>query len=216
MTNTDAQWRPVRLHPRLPVALPVEIGAGAAAIMGETVNLSAGGLLIACRSPLPDNAALWVRFNLPTGDSIHAPVAIVHRTSERRVGVQFVELANGARSELSAFTSKILGYSRRGARTARRVHLTIRRVSDHREDAEEMAETVMISAHGGLLVCRARFQAGEDIFLWWPEKKRGTKARVVSRQLTGKAGLVELGFEFVKAEDFWGTKLTNETGHGRA
>lgn len=216
MTDADQQWQPARLHPRLPVALPVEIGAGAAAIMGETVNLSAGGLLIACRSPLPDNAALWVRFNLPTGDSIHAPVAIIHRSGERRVGVQFVELANGARSELSAFTSKILGYSRRGARTARRVHLTIRRVQDHRDDAEEMAETVMISGHGGLLVCRARFQAGEEIFLWWPEKKRGTTARVVSRQLTGKAGLVELGFEFQNAENFWEAKLTGEPGHGRS
>lgn len=202
--TSEPQWNPPRLHPRLRVALPVEIGSGAAAIMGETVDLSAGGLLIACRAPLPDTAGLWVRLNLPTGDSIHAPIAIVHRSGERRFGVRFTELANGARSELSAFTSKILGSSRRGMRVARRLHVTLRRVRDHREDAEEIAETVMISRYGGLLVCRAHFNVGDDVFLWWPEKKRGATAKVVSYQLTGKAGLAELGFEFQhQLGDFW-------------
>lgn len=211
MTEIDGQWQPARLYPRLRVALPVEIGSGAEAIMGETVNVSAGGLLIACRTPLPNRDRFSVRLNLPTGDSIHAPIAVVHRHGKSRVGVQFLDLANGARSELAAFTTKMLGYTRRGARVPRRLHLTIRWLQDLREDAAEIAETVMISRHGGLLLCRAAFQVGEEVHLWRPEKRRGATARIVSRQLTGKAGLVELGFEFSGEEDFWDPAELQET-----
>ncbi len=211
MSTSPQPPRAVRMYPRVPVALPIEIEAGKSVMMCETVNLSAGGLLIACRRSLPGTAAFKVRINLPTGDSIHAPVQVVHQAS-RNMGVQFVELPSDARATLSAFADRMLSFKRRGERLTRRLHVTVSRMGQRREDAEEIAETVVISRHGGLLVCRAHFAVGERIFVYWPEKKRGAPARVVALQTSGKAGIVELGFEFEGAEDFWDAEFNHSAG----
>lgn len=194
----------------MPVTLPVEIGERSAAILGETVNISAGGVLLATRSPLPANTGLRIRLNLPTGESILSAVAIVHRTPHGHFGLKFLDLANGARQELAAFITRILGYSRRGVRVPRRHHLSIRLLSDP-GSTEQIAETLIVSLHGGLLISRAPFRTGDEIFVWRPDKKRGVTAKVVWRRPSGKHGMVELGFVFHDLVTFWDDDLENET-----
>ena len=74
-----------------------------------------------------------------------------------------------------------------------------------------MADTIVICRHGGLLSTRARLSVNEEIFIWWPDGKRGTNARVVHRRTTGTHGLFEMGFEFLQDFNFWGLDFPEES-----
>jgi hypothetical protein len=74
-----------------------------------------------------------------------------------------------------------------------------------------MAETLIVSQHGGLLLSRAPFVAGDEIWVWRPDKKRGTTAKVVSRRPSGKLGMVEMGFEFHDPIRFWDEDLESDS-----
>jgi hypothetical protein len=93
-------------------------------------------------------------------------------------------------------------YVRRGGRIARRFHLLVRGSVTGQLEVQP-AETVVLSRHGGLFVCRAAFKIGEQIDIWWSEKSRGAAATVVFRQLGGADGLIEVGFEFRDPANFW-------------
>jgi hypothetical protein len=83
--------------------------------------------------------------------------------------------------------------------------------SAQRGDVEgEMAQTILISRHGGLLVTRAKFRADEQIYLWSPAHKRGSFATIVSRNIRGIDGLAEMGFRFNNDENFWEVDFPEE------
>ena len=75
----------------------------------------------------------------------------------------------------------------------------------------EMAQTILISRHGGLLVTRARFKTEDAIYLWSPAHKKGAFATIVFRNIRGIDGLAEMGFRFNSDEDFWGEDFPAET-----
>jgi hypothetical protein len=125
------------------------------------------------------------------------------------VGVQFIDLDETSRIALSRFLRRMITYIRRGVRVTRRMHVTIRRAASPQSEFE-MAETIVISRHGGLLSTRAQFVVDDEIVLWWPDGRRGTNARVVHRRVSGIAGLVEMGFEFSPGINFWGLDFPEE------
>ncbi|MFQ5817497.1 MAG: hypothetical protein ACE5H2_06015 [Terriglobia bacterium] len=102
-------------------------------------------------------------------------------------------------------------YRRRYGRIARRLNVILRWRDLAGNSHEEAAETVVLSRHGGLLLCRTRFKPGEEAFLWWPERQRGAQMRIVYRRIGGTEGLVEAGFEFVDIENFWGIEFPPAT-----
>ncbi len=72
----------------------------------------------------------------------------------------------------------------------------------------------MLSRHGGLLVCRARLKAGEDIFLWWPERQQEAPVRIVLLQIEGTENLAKLAFEFTDTDNFWGIDFPRDLSAG--
>jgi hypothetical protein len=79
-------------------------------------------------------------------------------------------------------------------------------------DAEgEMAQTILISRHGGLLATRARFKAEESVYIWSPAHKKGAFASIIFRNVRGIDGLAEMGFRFNDDENFWGVDFPEET-----
>ena len=172
-------------------------------------NVSMGGMLLEwLRLPLQVGTEIRVLFNLPTGHSVSSVADVVH-TGNSALGIRFRELEDPARMALSRFLRRMITYTRRGARITRRMHVTIRRI-DSQESAFELAETIVISRHGGLLSTRAHFAPNDQIFLWWASGKRGTNARIANRRPSGTAGLVEMGFEFLQNFNFWGIDFPEE------
>lgn len=201
-TLSTRQVREARQHPRLRINTPVELRSGIRMALGTSENLSLGGMLVSCPLSFAAQDDLLLRFNVPSGHSIHTRGAIVHQQPNGRMGIRFEALDTVGRTALGGLLESIAGDDRRRPRIARRYHVTIRHCDQ--EGSEEMAETILVTPAGGLLVCRARFKVAERIFLWWPERKRGATAQVVFRRLGGVAGMVELGFSFENADNFWG------------
>ena len=79
------------------------------------------------------------------------------------MGLEFLDLSYGSRVELNEFVLELLAYARRGSRISKRLTVTLRSLRSELCQ-EELAETVMLSRYGGLLVCRGNFQDGEDVF----------------------------------------------------
>ncbi len=202
---------PKRRYPRVSIMTPVEIHLReriGPPIVGRIENLSAGGLLAACRELFQPRAELTMHFSLPTGYSIQAFGRVVYSVPGSRYGVEFMDLDGDASQQIQQFTLKLLGYKRRSSRVPLRTKLVIRASEDSAD--LEMAETVLVSREGGLLICHGMYSKGEEIYLWSPERHRGAYARVVFQQIWAADTLVELGFEFIEDADLWDIPLASE------
>jgi hypothetical protein len=193
---------PSRQHPRVRVSLPVEMRCGVVLAIGNTENLSMGGMLLQAPITLDRESDVWLRFNLPNGHSVRTRGSVVHRRADGRIGLSFRELSTPDHLALGQALHHLLGYARRGQRIARRYHVTLRPVGAP-ESQNELAETVFLSQHGGLLVSRAHFRLLERVWVTWPERQRSAPARIVYRRQAGPGGLAEFGFTFYDVEDFW-------------
>ncbi len=177
--------------------------------MGQIDNLSVGGALAACRESFEMNTELAMLFQLPPNFRIHAFGRVIYAIAARHFGIAFIDLDAEARLHLEEFTRKELGYRRRSGRVPHRTHLIIQCEAGGPHDGEP-ADTVLVSRNGGLLVCRATYSEGQEIYLWSPERKSGARARVAFQQVWGPSGLTELGFEFVTDTNFWGVDFIDD------
>ncbi len=203
--------RPKRRYPRASIVAQVEIYVReriGPPIIGRIENLSAGGMLAACRESLEPQTELAMRFNLPSGRSIQAFGRVIYAMPGGRYGVEFTDLDRDVLQEVEQFAHKVLGYTRRSSRVPHRATLVIR---DSKDSADvEVAETVLVSRNGGLLVCRGAYTHGQEIYLWSPGRNRVVRARIVFLQVWANDTVVELGFEFTGGAEFWDIPFTDE------
>jgi hypothetical protein len=191
-----------RRHPRVPVNFPVELRSGPMLALGTSADLSLGGMLLASPVRLEREPELWLRFNLPNGHSVRTRGNIRHSQPDGRLGLSFDQLTPNDRFALAETLQRLLGYTRRGERRAKRLHITVRPVGSL-ETEQELAETILISQHGGLLLSRAHLKLLDRVTIAWPERRRSALARIVYRRSAGPGGLAEFGFTFESADKFW-------------
>jgi hypothetical protein len=192
-----------RRYPRINVSTPVIVSSSTSSCLGETENISLGGALVYCGTNFepPQQQQSRLRFNLPTGISVTATSRFVHKQADQRLGFEFVEMDAAMRAELGHFLQKLSTHSRRGSRIAKRFSVALSR--DSKADIDQLAETILISRWGGLMVCRGTFRLGQGFYMWWPQGKRGAEARVVMHRPGNQAGVMEIGFEFANHDNFW-------------
>jgi hypothetical protein len=197
-----------RKYPRINVNTPVIVSSSTSSCLGQTENISLGGALVYCGGGFQPNEQSRLRFNLPTGISVTATSKLVHKQANARLGFEFVEMDTAMRAELASFLQKLSTHSRRGARVPKRFSVALAR--DAKGEIDQLAETVMISRWGGLMVCRGTFRLGQSFYLWWPQGKRGADARVVMHRRGNHVGVAEVGFEFSNHENFWGMEFPKD------
>lgn len=191
-----------RRHPRVHVGLPVELRSGLLLAVGSTEDLSVGGMLLASPVQLEGDRDVWLRFNLPNGHSVRVRSRVVHRRADGKFGLRFGELATSDHVALTEILGTLLGYTRRGEREARRLHVTLCAEGSPASE-QELAETMILSRRGGLLLSRAHFKLHARLQVTWPERHKSAAAQIVYRRLAGPGGLSEFGFMFADTEDFW-------------
>ena len=212
-SSSEREWRARRRYARVPILAPVDIytkNTVGPPLVGRIDNLSVGGVLTSCRERFDLQTELAMLFQLPTGFRIHAFGQVIYVVPERHFGVAFIDLDSDARLHLEEFTQKMLGYARRSSRVPYRTHLTIRSGEGDGSHQEESADSVLIGRNGGLLVCRAAYNVGQEVYLWSPEQECGARARVVFQHVWSAGGLVEVGVEFLADEDFWKVDFASE------
>ncbi len=111
----------------------------------------------------------------------------------------------------SSGAQNVKPYRRRSARVARRLTIVLRWHDLEGNLREEVAETVLLSRHGGMLVCPARLKPDKEVYVWWPEREREAGARVVFLKIGAAEDLSELAFEFVDVGDFWEIEFPPDT-----
>jgi hypothetical protein len=112
---------------------------------------------------------------------------------------------------LSPFT----GYHRRSGRIARHLHIVLFWRDPQGNTEEIAAETLVLSQHGCRVACPVRLKLGDEVIVRWPERHRDTHARIVFRILDVKKDFVELGFEFLDTDNFWGIDFLPDMISGR-
>jgi CheY-like chemotaxis protein len=108
----DLLFVAARRHVRTLVRLRVDAKAGSAAFFGNTVNVSAGGMLLECSTPLNAGEALDLRFSLPGDpDPLALRARVVRAASEstpsgrHACGLAFEGITDAERRRLDAFVT---------------------------------------------------------------------------------------------------------------
>jgi uncharacterized protein (TIGR02266 family) len=97
-----------RQHPRVSIAVEVDVASGSNFYAGRTRDLSLGGLFVETDVGLPIGAQIEVKLRLPSG-SFKTPCEVVWQLSDRGhtigVGVRFLQLSQAARRAIETFMS---------------------------------------------------------------------------------------------------------------
>lgn len=107
----DLLYVAARRHVRTLVRLEVETTTGVGAIFGQTINISAGGLLLETATPLAMGEVLQLRFALPGEDEPLIARARVVRESQvsengsHACGLSFEGMNEGDRGRIEAFVA---------------------------------------------------------------------------------------------------------------
>jgi RNase P/RNase MRP subunit p29 len=200
-----------RKHPRFPLVARVENMAGGKSMTGRTGDISVGGILVLSRDTLEPKSEVRVRFDLPSGRRVDVQGEVVHSTPGVRMGIKFLALNHDDQEAIAEYAEQVKPYKRRSVRLPRNFAVSLRWQDLDGNWHEQLAETVLITKHGGMIMTPARLKPGADTIVSWPEAGREAEARIVFRQLRGADSLSELGFEFLSSENFWGIEFPTDT-----
>jgi hypothetical protein len=104
--NREGRVDNLRSSPRLDVQLPVTVSASGRTIETTTVNVSAGGALIAGGFFGARDSAVEVTIQLPNGSEVHARGLIV-RILPQGTGLRFTDIDSAARGHLDTMVLSI-------------------------------------------------------------------------------------------------------------
>ena len=194
----SSKYETARAHPRLQIATPLQVKTADHAWVWNTIDLSIGGLGAHCTEAPQASTTLRLLFNLPNGSSVATDGVVCYANSDR-VGVKFSDLPSEARAVLEDYTQRALNMTRNGGRIAKRLYVTLTTSAG----VEQVGETVILSRDGGLLICRAHFQVGDELRLHWQAANRSAQIRVIYLRKCGSGDLIELGFTLIGCENFW-------------
>jgi hypothetical protein len=196
-------WKTPRKHLRVLLRAEVECVATGITINGWSENISMGGLFVLAGQTLDLGTEVAVRLRLPSGYWLECPGSVARATPGKNMGIQFRDLKEEDRKELSGYIQKQKD-PRRSARIMQRLSVMLCWTDSGGQPREEQAQTLSLSRYGCLLICETRFRLGDDVYIWWPEKERGVHVRTVYRRLGSHGDATELGVEFLGDNEFWG------------
>jgi hypothetical protein len=111
---------------------------------------------------------------------------------------------------MSEITSTAEVTPRRSARVFHKMRVQAQGRAHNRKKFKETCETVVVNAHGGLLLLRHEVVNGEMLVLTNPETQEELECRVVFLGDPGEKGQ-RIGVEFLTpAPRFWGVEFSSE------
>ncbi len=92
-----------RQYPRVNLVTQVESRSSGATSLGQTKNISTGGLLVESRDTFESQTNVIVRFNLPSGRAVQVDGVVVRSESGVHMGIRFVQLKADDRKIIDDF-----------------------------------------------------------------------------------------------------------------
>jgi PilZ domain len=192
-----------RRFPRVPLVTAVELQTACSVAYGFSENISLGGMLVRSEVSLAPATPALTTFVLRGAGRMQIESRVVHCRPGVRTGLEFVRLTEVQQTILKEFAQPKITTLRRSARIPVRLFLELSWI-DRGQMLDALAETVLISRHGCLVLTKADVAVGRHISLKWPDIGIGTRARVVSRQDCASE-LPRIAMEFVETDSFWGS-----------
>jgi hypothetical protein len=205
--STKGHRRSARMHRRVPVQLSWQDEEGRAQQeAGETQLLSKHGALLLTFSELQPGQLM--RLVAPEGRNAVARVVWVkpaQMVGRMEVGIEILGSEDFWGIEFVAHRAAYAGKRdrRRSPRLPQKIPVVLSWTDEHGRHREEGAETVLLSQHGTLLKTPVDLPVEHRLRLRVPETKSEAEAEVIWVQKGEAPGGVELGIEFVEAENFW-------------
>ncbi len=92
-----------RQNPRVNLVTQVESRSSGATSLGQTKNISTGGLLVESHDTFESQTNVIVRFNLPSGRAVQVDGVVVRSKSGVHMGIRFVQLKADDRKIIDDF-----------------------------------------------------------------------------------------------------------------
>src|SRR5512146_3067862 len=198
-----------RSSTRVRFATAVRIESRGSSFEGQSVNVSLGGMLVACRMhPFRPLENVLLTFEIEKGFFAELPAQVIHARKGEYFGVRWLDLPVEYAQILTRRTTVSAIAQRRSERLAQRFFLELRWSDDSLERVEP-AETVLISKHGCLLLTRSEIPVGHRVQLAWRERKLSAAARVAYSEPTLDGDLNKLALEFETANELWGEDFSD-------
>ncbi len=209
--SATSVWRQVcrRASTRVRFDTAVRIESGGRTCEGHSVNVSLGGMMIACKDhPFHPLEHVLLTFEIEKGFFAELPAQVIHARRGEYFGVRWLDLPMEYAQILTRRTTLPAMEHRRSDRLAQRFYLELN-WNDGLRDCNEPAETVLISKHGCLLLARSDIPVGHHVQLAWREKKLSALARVAYSEPTLDGDLHKIALEFETANELWGQDFSN-------
>ena len=94
-------------------------------------------------------------------------------------------------------------FTRRSGRIPKPVPVLLHWQDYSGHDEEELVETVLVSRFGFSTRCHLRPPAGCKVSIWYPERRKTGRGRIVYREMTGCERTTQIAVEIVDDPDFW-------------
>lgn len=206
--GADGHRRSARVHRRVPVQLSWQDEEGRPQQeAGETQLLSKHGALLLTFSELQPGQL--VRLVAPESRNAVARVVWVkpaQMVGRMEVGIEILGAEDFWGIEFVPYRAAYAGKRdrRRSARLPQKLPVVLSWTDEHGRRREEGAETILLSQYGALLMAPMALPVEHRLHLRLPEAKQEAEAEVIWVQEGDAPEQVELGIEFVEAENFWG------------
>jgi hypothetical protein len=117
----------------------------------------------------------------------------------------------GKRSKMGSMSEVTSATPRRSGRVFQKIRMQAQGKSHNGKKFREVCETVVVNAHGGLLLLKNEVNNGEMLVLTNPETQEEQECRVVYLGDPGDKGQ-RVGIEFLTpAPRFWGVEFVEES-----
>lgn len=210
--SANPAWHQVcrRASTRVRFATVVRIESRGRSCEGQSVNVSLGGMLVACKNhSFHALEHVLLTFEIEKGFFAELPAQVIHARKGEYFGVRWLDLPMEYAQILTRRTTVPAMAQRRSERLAQRFFLELKWNDESRERIEP-AETVLISKHGCLLLSRSEIPVGHHVQLAWRERKLTAAARVAYSEPTLDGDLNKVALEFEAANELWGQDFGEE------
>ncbi|MBI4466214.1 MAG: PilZ domain-containing protein [Acidobacteria bacterium] len=216
-----------RESPRAPILTQVEAQGDKGALLGRASDISVGGLLIETPDTLAEGATVVVRFFVPPQRlPLEAAGRVVRCDPGKSMAIGFLGLPEDHRQKIISYIQGVQGIpaeaqllfdrqtrkprQRRSARIRRRVAVVLSWQDQEGRSRQEAAETKLLSRYGAMVLAFSELKPGGLVRVAVPDTGKEDLSRVVWTAAAQVPGRVELGLEFMSAENVWGVQFPQD------
>lgn len=209
---------------RARILAQIEAQDDSTTVMGQVLNISTSGLLVATSETLFVDVIVIVRFFLPGGgEALQAAGRVVRAELGKSMAIAFLRIRERDRHRIADYVGSIQKaftqvppveegegnpWERRSARFPRRIPLLVSWEDSERRPRQEAIETQNLSRHGARVQSFIEFEPGQLLWVTVPETGKRAVAQVVWVKPSLVAAQVDMGLEILGTDQFWGIEFS--------